>query len=98
MLVETPAFAALVTIILLLVFYFGCVNLPNPIRTWTVLIPGFGVASPALEICMKRTSALQLYLLRGKCSPNAPELVKFTREVPGGTRVLLKSVPPPSST
>src|SRR6267378_3007820 len=79
-------------------FYFGCVKRPNPIRIWMVLIPGFGEARPALEICINRTSALQLYLLRRKCNPNAPEVVKFTRDVPGGTCVLLKSVPPPSST
>src|SRR5579859_1779668 len=62
-----------------------------------VLIPGFGVANPALEICMNRTSALQLFLRRRKCKPIAPEVVKFTRDVPAGTSVLLKSVPPPIS-
>lgn len=62
-----------------------------------VLIPGFGVASPAFEICMYRTSALQLYLLRKKCIPIVPEEVKFTRDVPGGTWVLVSSVPPPMS-
>src|SRR6267378_8124738 len=79
-------------------FYFGCVKRPNPIRAWNVLIPGFGVARPALEICMNRTSALQLYLLRRKCNPSAPDVVKFTRDVPGGTCVFVKSVPPPRST
>src|SRR6266853_868888 len=61
-------------------------------------MPGFGVASPAFEMCMNRTSALQLYLLRKKCNPSAPDVVKFTRDVPGGTCVLVKSVPPPRST
>jgi hypothetical protein len=29
-----------------------CQNLPIPSRTCTVLIPGFGVARPAFEMCM----------------------------------------------
>ena len=32
--------------------YFFPKNFPNPTRTCTVLIPGFGVVSPAFEICM----------------------------------------------
>ena len=32
----------------------------------------------ALEICMKRSSVLTLYLLRRKCRPSAPPDVKFT--------------------
>jgi hypothetical protein len=27
-------------------------NLPMPTRTWMVLMPGFGVERPALEMCM----------------------------------------------
>src|SRR6267143_7173240 len=30
---------------------------PKPSRNWIVLIPGFGAARPAFEMCMYRTSA-----------------------------------------
>jgi hypothetical protein len=32
--------------------YFFEKNFPNPKRTCTVLMPGFGVVNPALEMCM----------------------------------------------
>jgi len=32
--------------------YFLSKNFPIPMRTCTVLIPGFGDVSPALEMCM----------------------------------------------
>ena len=39
-------------------------------RNWSVLMPGFGVINPAFEMCMKRISALQLYLLRKEMRAN----------------------------
>ena len=53
-------------------------NLPTPTRTCTVFSPGFGVASPAFEICRYRTSTLQLYFAPSTCVPKAAAEVKFT--------------------
>jgi hypothetical protein len=53
-------------------------NRPTPTRTCTVFSPGFGVASPAFEICKYRNSTLQLYFAPRTCVPKAAAEVKFT--------------------
>src|SRR5579862_7450198 len=69
-------------------------NIPHPIRTCTVLIPGFGVVIPAFEICRNRTSALKLCFSPRMCIPSAPLVVKLICEVPSGTCLFVNSVPP----
>src|SRR5215469_10134183 len=59
-----------------------------------VLIPGFGVVIPAFEMCMNRTSALQLCFSPKTCIPSAPLVVKFTCDVFSGTSLFVNSVPP----
>src|SRR5215471_15722445 len=76
--------------------YLLAKNFPNPTRTWTVLIPGFGELNPAFEICMYRTSRVHA-CSRKKWTPNATEEVKFTFEVPLGTSCDVNNVPPFSS-
>src|SRR4051812_47242582 len=76
--------------------YFRAKNLPIPSRTCTVLIPGFGVVSPAFEICMYCTARVHA-CSRRICMPNVALDVKFTLEVPDGTSCAEKSVPPLSS-
>ena len=55
-----------------------------------MLMPGLGEDMPSLEMCMKRTSALQLNFRLRICIPSAPPVVKFTREVPGGDLAVCK--------
>ena len=60
-------------------------NRPTPTLTCTVFSPGFGVASPAFDICKYRNSTLQLYFAPSTCVPNAAAEVKFTVFVYVGT-------------
>src|ERR1039457_6874570 len=68
-------------------------NFPNPRRTCTVFTPGFGTVSPALEICMYRTSTDHVRSPK-KGGPKAAPDVKFMVEVPVGTSRVVNSVPP----
>jgi hypothetical protein len=61
----------------LLLLYF-LQKRPTPTLTCTVFSPGFGVASPAFDICRYRTSTLQLYFAPSTCVPKAAAEVKFT--------------------
>jgi len=61
-------------------------------------MPGFfrEVASPAFEMCMNRTSALPLYLLRQKMQSQGLRIVReSTRDVPAYLRIPVEDVPPP---
>src|SRR5208283_2817131 len=72
-------------------------KIPHPIRTCTVLIPGFpgfGEVIPAFEICMNRTSALQLCFSPKICIPSAPLVVKLICDMLSGTFTFVNSVPP----
>ena len=65
--------------------YFGRVKRPKPIRTCRVLSPGLYFVRLASEMCIKRISALQLYLCRRNCRPKADDVVKLIGAAPRGT-------------
>lgn len=59
-------------------YFLALQNRPTPTRTCTVFSPGFGVASPAFDMCRYRSSTLQLYFAPSTCVPSAADDVKFT--------------------